>query len=589
MKTLYFLSFLFTSCLLFSQECEYIQNGKTIEINNMSVRINTDGTLFHHNGQGHFINPNLGPGSPSTIRKAGLWIGGFEAGTGVLKFAGVDGSPGELGSDFSPGPLDVHQEGLPYNEISCNYMNRVWEVSREEIERHIEDYYFDRKLDHPIQAIMDWPGNGNPYMAWGGGFGLPNTFAGWAPFYDRNYDGIYDPKDGDFPLAGSQLIIPEKIFWTVFNGAGGNETHQASGGDKFKVEVQLTGWGIECEDNPWVEDILFTEYKIINRDFVDYDSLFASVWVDFDLGCNEDDFVGSNVASNSFYAYNADDYDGDDDEGCPGFVTYEEYIPAMSVTFPDNYFAPLSKFMYYPNWIDHPGQYYPSEDQGFYNYMSGTWNLGVPLTYGGDGYDPGGISPLVDYAFPDPPSDEEGWSYYDNDGSGSWPVGIGSARYKHRGGTKTFQRGTVWKVPVVYGFHPHNNLTPIELVDRMIDYDLHNMEDVYYMFYSPHPWYTCNVYATASEYFERFKKEENEELSFELYPNPTNGKTTIKYTGGKAQVLAVYSVARELILFDNNIEADGRIELDLSDFREGIYFVRLIVDGTSFEERLVKF
>ena len=73
----------------------------------------------------------------------------------------------------------------------------------------------------------------------------------------------------------------------------------------------------------------------------------------------------------------------------------------------------------------------------------------------------------------------------------------------------------------------------------------------------------------------------------ELYPNPTTGKVLIEYIGEEVYEVAIYNVARQLIYFDNDIESTGEIQLDLSHLMEGIYFLRMTVDGTVFEERLV--
>ncbi|MBL7808755.1 MAG: hypothetical protein JNN28_13125, partial [Saprospiraceae bacterium] len=53
----------------------------------------------------------------------------------------------------------------------------------------------------------------------------------------------------------------------------------------------------------------------------------------------------------------------------------------------------------------------PTAPQEYYNYITGTWRDGTPLTYGGSGYNPGDpTAPRIRYAFTEPPNDAAGWS-----------------------------------------------------------------------------------------------------------------------------------------------------------------------------------
>lgn len=578
------LTILIISNFLSAQDCEYFKNGKTVKVNDMSIRINTDGTLFHINEEGHFINPDLGPGSPTTIRKAGFCIGGFEGGTNVLKVAST-GFTGDAASDFFPGPL-MPDQGTIYTDVLCNYMNQVWTVKREDIQLFLEDYYYDGVLDTPIPSIINWPGNGNPHFQWGDEKGLPDRKQGWAPFADRNHDGIYDPYDGDYPIAGSTHRLPKEIYWTVYNDEGGGAFHDVTNGDALRVEVQFTGWAVECPDLPWMEDYFFTEYRIINQALTDLDSLHAGIWVDFNLGCAEDDYVGSSPKFNSFYAYNADNYDGEEEEGCTFDETsYENYSPVMSVSFLWN---DMSSFMYF-NKDDslNINQGRPKNAAEFYNYLTGRWEDATPLTYGGTGYNPGSTDTQVKFAFPDQPDNAEGWSMQSENFPTNEVYALGSIKPTFVG-LNPFQRGSVWRFNVAYGYHHSHGRERLDLVDWSLNYGAKNAIQIVDDFYTVSRDYPCSCPNTLDERL-RIESVNQDEKTFELYPNPTNGKITLKYTGGKAQVLAIYNVAHEMVLFDNNIEADGRIDFDMSGFHEGIYFVRLIVDGETFEERLILF
>lgn len=584
MKNICFILLLFICFFSQAQECEYYKNGKTIEVNDMSIRINTDGTLFHHNEEGHFVNPNIGPGSPGTIRKAGLWIGGYETGTDVLKMAAT-GFTGDSKSDFYPGPL-MPDEGTPYPEILCNYMNRVWKVTREEVVRHVNDYNEDKILDHPNPNIINWPGNGNPYFVWGDEKGLPKTLNGWAPFIDRNFDGIYDPYDGDFPCLGRTGRIPKELYWTVFNDGGG-QFNEVTNGEDLRVEVQMTGWVIDCPDIPWMEDYFFAEYKIINQAITDVDSIHAGIWVDFDLGCPKDDYIGSNPEVQTFFAYNADSMDGDENGVCEsGGISYYDYSPAMTVTFLSE---KMTSFTYFDKFDSlNVNQRQPEQDFEFYRHLTGRWKDGTPYTSSGDGYNPGNSFPETKFAFSDRPSSTNGWSMQTLDSPRNEVYALGSVTpiYRTKG---HLPRGAAWRFRVAFGYHHAYRKSPTEVVDWALDYgadDLNQIISPYFSFNHARP---CNCPHTLDESFWKKEEEEIIERTFELYPNPTNGKITLNYTGEKAYVLTVYDVARNIVYFDDDLDENKRIDLDLSQLQEGLYFVRLVVDGIVFEERLVKY
>ena len=125
---------------------------------------------------------------------------------------------------------------------------------------------------------MAWPGNGNPDF-WVDS--LPKTEHGWAPFYDYDSDGIYDPKNGDFPIHASGNVMPNRfpkeLTWTVFNDA--TPHYYSNSPLPLNVEVQQTTWTLDCESQPEIENTVFVNYKLINRGLEPIDSFFVGVVV----------------------------------------------------------------------------------------------------------------------------------------------------------------------------------------------------------------------------------------------------------------------------------------------------------------------
>ncbi|MEM9025215.1 MAG: T9SS type A sorting domain-containing protein, partial [Bacteroidota bacterium] len=76
----------------------------------------------------------------------------------------------------------------------------------------------------------------------------------------------------------------------------------------------------------------------------------------------------------------------------------------------------------------------------------------------------------------------------------------------------------------------------------------------------------------------------------QLYPNPTNGQLTLVATSheGHAAEVTITNVNGQQLLVHRvtGLSADGQITLDLSGFASGIYFVRLVSNGTTWVNRV---
>ncbi|NND35248.1 MAG: hypothetical protein HKN76_21855, partial [Saprospiraceae bacterium] len=272
------------------------------------------------------------------------------------------------------------------------------------------------KKDVPMD-VLGWPATGNPYFRDIHGFDLPNTFQGLAGFFDSDGDLAYDPLKGDYPIIEIRgCPIPqypdEMIFW-IYNDAGG--IHSQTQGNPMQMEIQVQAFAYATNDE--INDMTFQRYKLINRATQTIDSTFFAMWVDPDLGCSQDDYIGCDTARSLAYVYNEDQVDGITGCDCEGTPTYCEEIPILGV---DYFRGPLdengveigmSSFTYFNNagvgqWPN--AQTDPEIAQEYYNYMSGSWKDGTPFSYGGSAFNVGGAP--IDYAFTEPPSDGSGWS-----------------------------------------------------------------------------------------------------------------------------------------------------------------------------------
>lgn len=236
---------------------------------------------------------------------------------------------------------------------------------------------------------------------------------------------------------------PDEMIYWVYNDNG--NTHQESGSARvIQMEVQVQAFSYQTNDD--INSMTFQRYKLINRAIERIDSTFFAMWVDPDLGCYTDDYVGCDVGRSLAYVYNADQLDGTNGCTCDqGINTYCDEVPILGVDYfrgPLNEFGEelgMSSFTYFNNGgvtpTPPPGTQDPGTPQEYYNYLSGRWRDGSPFTFGGDGYQEGG--PSIPYAFVDPPNEPGGWSMCEEG------LPVGDRRTIQASGPFTLQPGAV--------------------------------------------------------------------------------------------------------------------------------------------------
>ena len=105
------------------------------------------------------------------------------------------------------------------------------------------------------------------------------------------------------------------------------------------MEIQVQAFAYATNDE--INDMTFQRYKLINRAIESIDSTYFAIWVDADLGCPDDDFVGCDIDRSLAFVYNRDMLDGI--TGCECNVggqvnTYCDEVPLLGV---DQFRGPL--------------------------------------------------------------------------------------------------------------------------------------------------------------------------------------------------------------------------------------------------------
>ncbi|MCA6363004.1 MAG: T9SS type A sorting domain-containing protein [Bacteroidetes bacterium] len=361
-------------------------NNRYLNINDANVSFLTRGDFGWNLSNGQFEVPK-GSGT-HCLFSSGLWIGGLDAG-GQLHQAGM--TYRQRGIDFFPGPLDTITAGT--DSLVAYQYDYIWKINRADIEAFI--YHFAQGNVQngsftPAGDILNWPAHGTG-----------NYSRNLAPFVDVNNNGIYDPlAGGDYPkIKGDQML-----YW-IFND--NLAPHTETGGQPFGIEVHASAWAYACPALPDSQQVLnttlFYSFELINRSSTTYSDVYAGLFQDYDLGSPFDDFVGSAPVYNTAFVYNGTPNDGGTPQAQIG--TYGAHPPVFGLTVLDGPPADafdgidndndgiideaneknlLSHFMYHNNDFTITGN--PVNATHYYNYLSGYWLDGTPLTYGGNGY-----------------------------------------------------------------------------------------------------------------------------------------------------------------------------------------------------------
>jgi len=190
------------------------------------------------------------------------------------------------------------------------------------------------------------------------------------------------------PAPGDSVDLPgpdvsgDQMLWSVYNDADPSLHTNGSGSTApLGIEVHQTTFAF---DRPGpLGDVVFVRYRIINRGTSAIGPLYSGAWSDPDIGDFTDDLVGSDVARNMGFAYNAGGFD----------VAYGTMPPAIGFRVLN---APMYAFTRYTNGTD------PQDADESLNLLRGLNPDGSPI-----------IHPIAQvetrFMFPGDPVTGSGW------------------------------------------------------------------------------------------------------------------------------------------------------------------------------------
>jgi len=448
-------------------ECAPATTVDYLNYNNINALIETGGRMWQDrpNGASAYEVPQFS--GKTAIYSGALWLGGTDA-NGQLKIAAM--TYGQGTNDFWTGPLTDDGSAKIEPDV-CRDYDRFFHVSRQEVIDFLDWWNCiqnptppkscaDRDFsDYKVpKVILEWPAHGD--IDRGQDLYL-------APFFDAgdSPNGFYDPiNDGDYPyydLNGDIdcravrdiRLFGDDTYWWIFNDKG--NIHTETNGQSIGMEVRAQAFAFATNDE--VNDMTFYNYELINRSTFELKNTYFGQWVDPDVGCANDDYVGCDVERGLGFAYNGDGFD----EDCLGALGYGSLPAAIGVDFfegpyqdddginnlrgigkgealngigyrdlrldpklqdsiIDNERYGMRRFVYYDRGVN-PLRGDPVTALHHYNYLQSIWKDGAKMVFGGNGHpsDPSSTNIEADFMFPDD-SDPLNWGTRGVDPGFNW-------------------------------------------------------------------------------------------------------------------------------------------------------------------------
>lgn len=505
---------------------ELDEYSKVLDINNLKARIFADGALFNNSrlygrGTQHTSTAGLlipyGDSLKATIYKGNLWIGALNQDNNLCV-----SSESYYDNVFSYGPITNDYTDENY----INKYNRVWKISKDEINYHRNNY--NTSGYSMPDVISSWPGNG--------GANESDTI---APYCDVNNNGIYDPESGDYPaIRGDQALF------FVINDVWDRNTSVFGNG----LGLQIRGMAFAYLDptNEDLKNTMFISYEIRNLSPNNYTNTYLGLFNDIEIGYGLDDYMGFDSTLNMMYAYNGKLIDG------PGEGAYSGMTPVQGEMLLNH---SASKFIVFEN-STNEFIGVPRTKEHFYNYLSGKKLNGLPITYGENALND--TNSPTNFMYTGYPELNIGWSELSNNNTPMDRRGISSF------GPFDLNSGEKICLDIAFPYALDNSATTPQGSLPLLRQRAQNIKTFY-----DSKGFECGFNDLAIKEVSSIKNN-----IFSLYPNPNSGKFILR-----SQELVpdsrieIYSIIGNKIYTKDIYSTNQDISLDI---RSGVYTYRII-------------
>ena len=517
----------------------YAQNvsSSILDHNNISANINNPNSFFDGSNNDGLPGYEIPKGSGRhTIYSAHLSVGAEDI-NGATYVSSSIYEQTEWTSGWFFGPI-ANASAYSSTQYYNLYHNSIWEISTNEITEHVQNY---EQPNYVIpEAILEWPGNGNTSL------GIAHNL---APYVDVNNDGYYTPLEGDYPE-----IRGDKAVYVIINDQSTNPDDNALG-----IEVHLMFY--QYHTGNYLSNTTFLNTRVFNRSSRDYFNFKESILMDGDIGIYVDDYLGCNSRKNLAYFYNGDMIDESDG----GTLGYGENPPCQGLMSLSH---DMSSFVVYvsqvPSWDSISGFSNEDTDEDLWNHMNGNNYDGIPFS--------SGCSPLD--------SSESGiTSLYHFDGNPYTNQGISEIEC----GTPSGDRRGIFTISE--NSFPKNTSICADfafIYDRSGGF-LENVNNVINIAGAMRNLYESN-FSFPCELTNFNQLPENQNLSFEVYPNPNNGLFNVQFDSDALKKIQIKDSKGRLI---DMIETHLNTQVLELNVQSGIYFIEVSSENRIGIKRII--
>ncbi len=549
-----------------------------LDINQVQARVWNNGSMFYDLTGNPLYEVPKGSGK-SSIFAEGLWIGGKDQ-QGKLHLAAQ--TYRQSGNDFWPGPLDTTDATI--NPGAFQQYDRLWKIERYTVNEFISKFQDGSVANGSYtipSIILNWPAHGSG-----------NYSRKLAPFIDHNLDGVYNPYDGDYPdMKGDQML------WWVFNDNRSNHS-ETNAQYNLGVEIHGSAYAYNCPALSGTDTVInyttFYHYDFINRSDTDYHDVYIGVYTDVDLGISLDDFVGCDTTLDIAFALNGDDDDSlnplphEDDRGYglhPPMINLAllkgpEPVPNdgldnnhNGVTDEVGENCMLNYFISSNNDFTVVGNPYTA--QQFYFRMNGIWKDSVPLTYGGNGYNPSSTD-YTQYMYSGNPYDTSGWSEY-HPCTGCSPNTPSDRRSNVSSGPFNLPANGIRSIDYAYVYTREPNFPNGQLTSFAVNRE--QVMRIKHFFESDS--FPCKHLIGIDELAEN-------NFQLKLYPNPAHDEIYVSLTDkvkGK-NTFRVTDVTGKNVM-PAFVVTTSDFRLNISGLKPGMYFITMKNERTNYTGKFV--
>jgi hypothetical protein len=445
----------------------------------------------------------------------------------------------------------------------------VWKVTKAQIKAHLADLADNGVIDNPIPAIFSWPAKGNPFSLQYNGFAV-DTVSYTVPFTVYPTDNPYRPDLGDYPEMFNYYNNDKQPDEMVYVPFYEKSFHNPG----FAFQGYALFYTFYCDETPFLDNAVFGYVKLHMGAQLRRDSAIASFVVNGDVGNPLDDYMGVQQDNNVVYFYNKNSHDavlGDN----PPIVAFK-----LNYGIQDTFGLPtlVNTVIRFDTASGIPqGMRQPVTPGEYYNYITGTWRDGFPLTVGGTGYNPGyPNTPHADIIYPGDPGNSSEWSEI---GAANQP-GDRRAVVSHK--PVTMLPGWDYTMSFTLERIP-GGASLVNQLQTLNDYSF-TQGQFFFGDYFPQG---SNPFDTISCFTTTATRIQPDAIPLQIFPNPATGYFQVDFQGETIHNPELHDLTGRRVSFTSQATAEGLlIRTDL--LPAGVYWFSAVnAAGRRLEVRVV--